>query len=54
MYCLGFVFAATLGGLTTFGYHVLFGAVGDNLVYNLRVKAFTKLVHLKVGYFDKP
>jgi ATP-binding cassette subfamily B (MDR/TAP) protein 1 len=40
--------------VTTFGFHILFGAVGDNLVYKLRTKAFKKLIKLRVGYYDKP
>lgn len=53
MYCIGFGLVAMAGGLTTFIYHSFFGVIGDDLVFKLRLKAFNKLLRLKVEYFDK-
>ena len=48
-----FLITAGSGAFLTFLYSLCFSLVGENLVFDLRKKLFSKLLLLPVAYYDK-
>ena len=52
-YCLYILLIAIGGGFMTGVYNFSFGLGSDRLVYNIRMKLFSKLLRLPASYYDK-